>query len=62
MHVIFFLYVTVCNQSLCELLIPECSSLEKLVTYYSEESCCPSYVCGRFLLKGKELHSAKDIQ
>ncbi|NXB22606.1 OTOG protein, partial [Rhagologus leucostigma] len=35
----------ICNQSLCELLIPECSSLEKLVTYYSEESCCPSYVC-----------------
>ncbi|NXB53713.1 OTOG protein, partial [Leucopsar rothschildi] len=37
--------ICVCNQSLCELLIPECSSLEKLVTYYSEESCCPSYVC-----------------
>uniref|UniRef100_A0A8C3MIP5 Uncharacterized protein n=1 Tax=Geospiza parvula TaxID=87175 RepID=A0A8C3MIP5_GEOPR len=41
----FSLYVIVCNQSLCELLIPECSSLEKLVTYYNEESCCPSYVC-----------------
>ncbi|KAF2977127.1 hypothetical protein EK904_007912 [Melospiza melodia maxima] len=37
--------ICICNQSLCELLIPECSSLEKLVTYYSEESCCPSYVC-----------------
>ncbi|NXB98224.1 OTOG protein, partial [Orthonyx spaldingii] len=35
----------ICNQSLCELQIPECSSLEKLVTYYSEESCCPSYAC-----------------
>uniref|UniRef100_A0A663M5E9 Otogelin n=1 Tax=Athene cunicularia TaxID=194338 RepID=A0A663M5E9_ATHCN len=39
------LYVTVCNQSLCEPLIPECNGLEKLVAYYSEESCCPSYVC-----------------
>ncbi|NXH92736.1 OTOG protein, partial [Edolisoma coerulescens] len=37
--------ICICNQSLCELLIPECSSLEKLVTYYSEESCCPNYVC-----------------
>ncbi|XP_066407994.1 otogelin [Molothrus aeneus] len=37
--------ICICNQSLCELLIPECSSMEKLVTYYSEESCCPSYVC-----------------
>uniref|UniRef100_A0A8C3Q504 Uncharacterized protein n=1 Tax=Geospiza parvula TaxID=87175 RepID=A0A8C3Q504_GEOPR len=37
--------ICICNQSLCELLIPECSSLEKLVTYYNEESCCPSYVC-----------------
>ncbi|NWV38253.1 OTOG protein, partial [Grantiella picta] len=37
--------ICICNQSLCELLIPECSGLEKLVTYYSEESCCPSYVC-----------------
>ncbi|NXE62639.1 OTOG protein, partial [Calcarius ornatus] len=37
--------ICICNQSLCDLLIPECSSLEKLVTYYSEESCCPSYVC-----------------
>uniref|UniRef100_A0A8C9MPI5 Otogelin n=1 Tax=Serinus canaria TaxID=9135 RepID=A0A8C9MPI5_SERCA len=51
--------ICICNQSLCELLIPECSSLEKLVTYYSEESCCPSYVCGRFLLKGKEVHSCR---
>uniref|UniRef100_A0A8C0EUR4 Otogelin n=1 Tax=Bubo bubo TaxID=30461 RepID=A0A8C0EUR4_BUBBB len=39
------LYVTVCNQSLCDPLIPECNGLEKLVAYYSEESCCPSYVC-----------------
>ncbi|NXE36992.1 OTOG protein, partial [Ptilorrhoa leucosticta] len=37
--------ICICNQSLCDLLIPECGSLEKLVTYYSEESCCPSYVC-----------------
>ncbi|XP_014817737.1 PREDICTED: otogelin [Calidris pugnax] len=37
--------ICICNQSLCESLIPECNSLEKLVTYYSEESCCPNYVC-----------------
>ncbi|NXP08042.1 OTOG protein, partial [Thinocorus orbignyianus] len=37
--------ICICNQSLCEPLIPECNSLEKLVTYYSEESCCPNYVC-----------------
>ncbi|NXY23003.1 OTOG protein, partial [Atrichornis clamosus] len=37
--------ICICNQSLCELLIPECNGLEKLVAYYSEESCCPSYVC-----------------
>ncbi|NWV08573.1 OTOG protein, partial [Ptilonorhynchus violaceus] len=37
--------ICICNQSLCELLIPECNGLEKLVTYYSEESCCPTYVC-----------------
>ncbi|NWX12921.1 OTOG protein, partial [Aegotheles bennettii] len=35
----------ICNQSLCEPLIPECNGLEKLVTYYNEESCCPNYVC-----------------
>ncbi|NXU49685.1 OTOG protein, partial [Turnix velox] len=35
----------ICNQSLCEPLIPECNDLEKLVTYYIEESCCPHYVC-----------------
>ncbi|NWW53948.1 OTOG protein, partial [Pedionomus torquatus] len=37
--------ICICNHSLCETLIPECNSLEKLVTYYSEESCCPNYVC-----------------
>uniref|UniRef100_A0A8C3GR29 Otogelin n=1 Tax=Cairina moschata TaxID=8855 RepID=A0A8C3GR29_CAIMO len=37
--------ICICNQSLCESLIPECNGLEKLVTYYNEESCCPNYVC-----------------
>ncbi|XP_042670213.1 otogelin [Centrocercus urophasianus] len=37
--------ICICNQSLCEPLIPECNGLEKLVTYYNEESCCPNYVC-----------------
>ncbi|NXD76185.1 OTOG protein, partial [Halcyon senegalensis] len=37
--------ICICNQSLCELLIPECNALEKLVSYHSEESCCPKYVC-----------------
>ncbi|XP_065695482.1 otogelin [Patagioenas fasciata] len=37
--------ICICNQSLCEPLIPECNDLEKLVTYYNEESCCPNYVC-----------------
>nr|XP_033784676.1 otogelin [Geotrypetes seraphini] len=37
--------VCVCNQTTCESLIPECKSLEKLVTYYREDSCCPNYTC-----------------
>ncbi|XP_009981303.1 PREDICTED: otogelin, partial [Tauraco erythrolophus] len=37
--------ICICNQSLCEPLIPECNGLEKLITYYNEESCCPNYVC-----------------
>eukprot|EP00076_Gallus_gallus_P021224 XP_015142139.1 otogelin isoform X2 [Gallus gallus] len=37
--------ICICNQSLCEPLIPECNDLEKLVIYYNEESCCPNYVC-----------------
>uniref|UniRef100_A0A8C2YAS9 Otogelin n=1 Tax=Coturnix japonica TaxID=93934 RepID=A0A8C2YAS9_COTJA len=37
--------ICICNQSLCDPLIPECNGLEKLVTYYNEESCCPNYVC-----------------
>ncbi|KFQ22082.1 Otogelin, partial [Merops nubicus] len=37
--------ICICNQSLCEPLIPECNGLEKLVTYYNEKSCCPDYVC-----------------
>ncbi|KAK2854260.1 hypothetical protein Q5P01_006921 [Channa striata] len=37
--------VCVCNQSLCELLPPECQYGEKLVSYYRQDSCCPHYVC-----------------
>ncbi|KFQ66252.1 Otogelin, partial [Phaethon lepturus] len=37
--------ICICNQSLCERLMPECNGLEKLVTYYNEESCCPNYIC-----------------
>ncbi|XP_029438960.1 otogelin [Rhinatrema bivittatum] len=37
--------VCVCNQTICESLIPECKGLEKLVAYYREDSCCPSYAC-----------------
>lgn len=36
----------VCNQSLCDLLPPECKYGEKLVSYYRQDSCCPDYVCG----------------
>ncbi|XP_070687646.1 otogelin [Pempheris klunzingeri] len=35
----------VCNQSLCDLLPPECKYGEKLVSYYRQESCCPDFVC-----------------
>lgn len=41
---------TVCNQSLCDLLPPECKYGEKLVSYYRQDSCCPDYVCGEFPL------------
>ncbi|KAM3850931.1 otogelin [Vipera latastei] len=37
--------VCTCNQSLCDTLVPECKVLEKLVTYYQENSCCPNYTC-----------------
>ncbi|KAG7242750.1 hypothetical protein INR49_020125, partial [Caranx melampygus] len=37
--------VCVCNQSLCDLLPPECKYGEKLVSYYRPDSCCPDYVC-----------------
>nr|XP_046255016.1 otogelin [Scatophagus argus] len=37
--------VCVCNQSLCDLLPPECKYGEKLVSYYRQDSCCPDYVC-----------------
>lgn len=38
----------VCNQSLCDLIPPECKYGEKLVSYYRQDSCCPDYVCGEF--------------
>uniref|UniRef100_A0A674KEL8 Otogelin n=1 Tax=Terrapene triunguis TaxID=2587831 RepID=A0A674KEL8_9SAUR len=37
--------ICICNQSFCESFIPECKGLEKLVTYYREDSCCPNYTC-----------------
>ncbi|TDH17418.1 hypothetical protein EPR50_G00008130 [Perca flavescens] len=37
--------VCVCNQSLCDLLPPECKYGEKLVSYYRQDSCCPDFVC-----------------
>ncbi|KAI3377328.1 hypothetical protein L3Q82_008531, partial [Scortum barcoo] len=37
--------VCVCNQSLCDLLPPECKYGEKLVSYYRQDSCCPDYAC-----------------
>uniref|UniRef100_A0A8C0GJ61 Otogelin n=1 Tax=Chelonoidis abingdonii TaxID=106734 RepID=A0A8C0GJ61_CHEAB len=37
--------ICICNQSICESFIPECKGLEKLVTYYREDSCCPNYTC-----------------
>uniref|UniRef100_A0A7N5ZRD3 Otogelin n=1 Tax=Anabas testudineus TaxID=64144 RepID=A0A7N5ZRD3_ANATE len=37
--------VCVCNQSLCDLIPPECKYGEKLVSYYRQDSCCPDYVC-----------------
>ncbi|XP_062290720.1 otogelin [Scomber scombrus] len=37
--------VCVCNQTLCDLLPPECKYGEKPVSYYRQDSCCPDYVC-----------------
>ncbi|XP_068115978.1 mucin-2-like [Hyperolius riggenbachi] len=38
-------HMCVCNQSVCDDLIPLCAPHEKVVTYYQEESCCPRYTC-----------------
>ncbi|XP_073514042.1 otogelin [Phyllobates terribilis] len=35
----------VCNETLCDGLIPTCHSHEKLTAYYQEDSCCPRYLC-----------------
>ncbi|XP_075182586.1 otogelin [Anomaloglossus baeobatrachus] len=35
----------VCNETLCDGLIPACRSHEKLTAYYQDESCCPRYTC-----------------
>nr|XP_006134664.1 otogelin [Pelodiscus sinensis] len=37
--------ICICNQSFCDSFIPECKGLEKIVTYYREDSCCPNYTC-----------------
>ncbi|XP_042315379.1 otogelin [Sceloporus undulatus] len=37
--------ICTCNRSLCETFIPECKGLEKLATYYQDDSCCPIYNC-----------------
>uniref|UniRef100_A0A8C2WKQ8 Otogelin n=1 Tax=Cyclopterus lumpus TaxID=8103 RepID=A0A8C2WKQ8_CYCLU len=37
--------VCVCNQSLCDLIPPDCKYGEKLASYYRQDSCCPDYVC-----------------
>ncbi|XP_073420787.1 otogelin-like [Dendrobates tinctorius] len=35
----------VCNETLCDGLIPPCRSHEKLTAYYQDDSCCPRYIC-----------------
>ncbi|XP_069823857.1 otogelin [Dendropsophus ebraccatus] len=35
----------VCNETLCDDVIPVCRSHEKLTAYYQEDSCCPRYSC-----------------
>ncbi|XP_044126433.1 otogelin [Bufo gargarizans] len=35
----------VCNETLCDGLIPVCRSHEKLTAYYQDGSCCPRYTC-----------------
>ncbi|KAF3833060.1 hypothetical protein F7725_026725 [Dissostichus mawsoni] len=37
--------VCVCNQTLCDLLPPECKYGEKVVSYYRQDSCCPDFIC-----------------
>ncbi|KAK5915846.1 hypothetical protein CesoFtcFv8_001402 [Champsocephalus esox] len=37
--------VCVCNQSMCDLLPPECKYGEKVVSYYRQDSCCPDFIC-----------------
>ncbi|XP_028917149.1 otogelin [Ornithorhynchus anatinus] len=37
--------ICVCNQTLCDSLIPECKSSEKLIPSFREDSCCPNYEC-----------------
>lgn len=38
----------VCNQTLCEGLAPTCRPGHRLVTHFQEDSCCPSYSCGKW--------------
>lgn len=39
----------VCNQTLCEGLAPTCRPDHRLITHFQEDSCCPSYSCGKRL-------------
>lgn len=39
----------VCNQTLCEGLAPTCRPGHSLITHFQEDSCCPSYSCGKRL-------------
>ncbi|KAM3920248.1 otogelin [Leptodactylus fuscus] len=35
----------VCNETLCDGLVPECRNHEKLTAYHQDDSCCPRYTC-----------------
>nr|XP_014340755.1 PREDICTED: otogelin [Latimeria chalumnae] len=35
----------ICNQTICESYIPQCSDEEKLILNYKADSCCPEYIC-----------------
>ncbi|XP_075044607.1 otogelin [Mixophyes fleayi] len=35
----------VCNQTLCDGVIPTCHGRQKFIAYYQNDSCCPRYTC-----------------